>query len=366
MVVALFIVLFLRHLRSSLVAIVSLPLAVLASFVPIYYLGIGVNIMSLGGIVIAVGAMVDAAIILVENAHKRLEEWHTAGRPGDRDAVLIGAFREVGPSIFASLLVLTISFLPVFALESEEARLFEPLAYGKTFAMFFAAIAVVTLVPALARDLDPGGIRPEADHPISRVLHALYGPVLRWVLRWPKLVIGSGVLAVLSTIPVYRSLGSESMPPLNEGSILYMPTSLAGISVTEAGRVLQIQDRVLRSFPEVTRVFGKIGRADTATDPAPLSMAENHGPAEAAAGVADDPVERWWATLPCGLGAPFSLFWPAERILSWDELIAEMDRALQVPGMPPIWWMPVQTRTAMSSSGIRSSLGLKSSATIGR
>lgn len=359
-VVALLIVVFLRHLRSSLVPIASLPLAVLASFVPIWALGLSVNIMSLGGIVIAVGAMVDAAIIFVENAHKRLEDAGASGDDAARRDVLVDAFREVSPSVFTSLLVLTVSFVPVFALEAEEARLFEPLAFGKTFAMLFAAILAVTLVPALGVTLIRGTIRAERDHPISRALHALYAPVLRGVLRRPWWVIGGAVAVMASTVPAYLSLGSEPMPPLHEGAILYMPTSLPGLSITEAGRVLQIQDRVLRSFPEVTSVFGKIGRADTATDPAPLSMAETTVLLKPEADWRLIDVPRWysgWAPRP--LAAVLGLVWPERRRLQWDELVDEMDRALQVPGMPPIWWMPVQTRTQMTASGIRSNLGIQ-------
>ncbi|MEQ1569112.1 MAG: efflux RND transporter permease subunit [Myxococcota bacterium] len=358
-VVALFVILFLRHLRSALVPVISLPLAVLASFVPIWALGLSVNIMSLSGIIIAVGAMVDAAVIFVENAHKRLEDAPSDLDEPGRRRLLTAAFQEVGPSIFTSLLVLTVSFLPVFALESEEARLFEPLAFGKTFAMFFAAVLAVTLVPALGVTLIRGRIRAERDHPVSRALHAAYGPVLRAVLARPRWVLAGGVAAVVTTAPVYLRLGSESMPPLNEGAILYMPTSLPGLSITEAARVLQIQDRVLRSFPEVTSVFGKIGRAETATDPAPLSMAETTvllAPPETWREV---PARRWHSGLPALLSRPLALVWPERRQLTWDDLIAEMDRALQVPGMPPIWWMPVQTRTQMTASGIRSNLGVK-------
>jgi Cu(I)/Ag(I) efflux system membrane protein CusA/SilA len=359
LVVALFILVFLVHVRSALVPIISLPIAVVASFIPIYYFGLTINIMSLGGILIAVGAMVDASIIFVENAHKRLEEWEDGGQVGNRDRVLIDAFKEVGPSIFASLLVLTVSFIPIFALEAQEGRLFRPLAVGKTFAMLFAAVLAVTLVPALGRSLIRGRIRPERDNPVSRALHRLYDPVLRAVLRHERAVIVAGVLVTLSTIPIFTRLGSEFMPPLNEGSILYMPTSVAGISVTEAARVLQIQDRILKTFPEVTRVFGKIGRAQTATDPAPLSMAETTVLLRPHGEWRTKKIERWYSGLPEITRGLFRWAWPDERPLEWDELIAEMDAALQIPGMPPIWWMPVQTRIEMLSTGIRSSLGLK-------
>jgi len=360
-VVAIFIIIFLLHFRSALVPIISLPLAVLLSFIPIYYLGLTVNIMSLGGIIIAIGAMVDAAIIFVENAHKNLEEWEKAGKPGKREDVLIRGFREVGSSIFSSLLVLTVSFIPVFTLEAQEGRLFKPLAYGKTFAMFFSAVLAITLVPALGMLLIRGKIRHEEKHPISRLLHWLYSPVLYFVVRFRKTVILLGVLVVATTIPVFLKLGSEFMPPLNEGSILYMPTAVPGISVTEAAKVLQTQDKILRTFPEVISVFGKVGRAQTSTDPAPLSMVETTILLKPVGEWRTIEQKRWYSemNLPNWVKSPIRYLWPDRRLMEWNEMIAEMDQKLRVPGMPPIWWMPVQTRTEMLSTGIRSNLGIK-------
>jgi copper/silver efflux system protein len=358
-VVAIFIIIFLLHVRSALVPIISLPLAVLASFIPIYYMGLTVNIMSLGGIIIAVGAMVDAAIIFVENAHKKLEEWEEAGRPGSRMDALISGFREVGGSIFASLLVLTVSFIPVFTLEAQEGRLFKPLAFGKTFAMFFAAILSVTLVPAIGVLLIRGKIRSEEKHPISRFLHWIYSPVLYFAVRFRKTMILAGILIMATTIPVFLSLGSEFMPPLNEGSILYMPTATPGMSITEAAKILQTQDRILRTFPEVTSVFGKIGRALTPTDPAPLSMVETTILLKPPDEWRTVEKKRWYSGLPDFMKPPLRWIWPDRRPMEWNELIADMDVKLRFPGMPPIWWMPVQTRTEMLSTGIRSNLGIK-------
>ena len=359
-VVSLVIALFLLHLRSALLAAVVLPTAVLMSFIPMYFMGLTANIMSLGGIAIAIGAMVDAAIILIENAHKKLEQWELAGQPGSRIAVLIEAFQEVGRSLFFSLLIITISFLPVFTLEAQEGRLFKPLAYTKTFSMFFAALLSITLIPALGVLLIRGRIRSEEKHPLSRWLFRLYTPVLNFVLKYRKTVIFASFLLVLSTIPVFLQLGSEFMPPLNEGSILYMPTAVPGMSITEAAKILQIQDRILRQFPEVTSVFGKIGRSRTATDPAPLSMVETTvllKPQEEWRHVPDDRWYSGWA--PEFLQKVLRKVWPDTRPMTWDELVADMHKQLNFPGMPPVWWMPVQTRTEMLATGIRSNLGIK-------
>ena len=272
LVVALVIAVFLLHVRSTLVPVLVLPVAVLLAFIPMRWMGLGANIMSLGGIAIAIGAMVDAAIIVVENIHKHLERWEQAGRPGERASVVITALQEVGRPIFFSLLVITLAFLPVFTLSGTEGRLFKPLAWTKTFSMGFAALLSVTLVPAVAALLIRGRIRSEDENPVSRFLVRAYDPVCRFALRfrWP-VILSAGLLVVL-TIPVVGRLGSEFMPPLNEGTLLYMPTAVPGISDTSAGDVLQRQDELLRSFPEVERVFGKAGRFDSPTDPAPLEM----------------------------------------------------------------------------------------------
>ena len=360
LIVSLVIVVFLLHLRTALIPILVMPIAVILSFIPMYYMGLTASIMSLGGIAVAIGAMVDASIVLVENAHKRLDRWEQDGRPGERREVLINSFKEVGPTIFFALLVITISFLPVFTLQAQEGRLFKPLAYTKTFSMAFAAVLAVTLVPALGAMLIRGRVRSEEKHPISRVLFWMYTPILNVVVRYPKTIIVAAMLLTLSTIPIYRRLGSEFMPPLNEGSILFMPTASPGMPIAEAARILQVQDRLLAETPEVERVFGKIGRSTTSTDSAPLSMAETtvllKDPSEWRR-VRDD---RWYSDwAPEWLRPALGRIWPEERPISWDELIAELDPRLKIPGMANIWWMPVQTRTEMLNTGIRSNLGIK-------
>ncbi|MBW2508936.1 MAG: efflux RND transporter permease subunit, partial [Deltaproteobacteria bacterium] len=269
-VVSLIIFLFLLHARSALVPIITLPLAVILSFIPMLYQGLTANIMSLGGIAVAIGAMVDASVIVIENIHKKLEQWDTDGRPGSREKAIVAAMQEVGPSIFFSLLVITVSFLPVFTLESAEGRLFKPLAFTKTYSMGFAAILSVTLIPALAALMIRGKIRREEENPLNRWLITAYAPIVRFVVahRWG--VIALALAAMVLTVPAFLRLESEFMPPLNEGTILYMPTAPPGMSVTEASNVLQAMDRELKSFPEVVSVFGKAGRAETATDPAPI------------------------------------------------------------------------------------------------
>jgi len=332
-VVSAVIVVFLLHVRSALVPILTLPIAVLLAFIPMFYQGLTANIMSLGGIAVAIGAMVDGAIVLVENVHKRLAAWEASGCPGSRREVLIAAMQEVGPTIFFSLLVITVSFLPVFALEAAEGRLFRPLAFTKTYAMALAAVLAVTVTPALAVLCIRGRIREEEHNPITRWLMACYVPVVRLVLRHPRTVIALVPLALVATVPVYLRLQSEFMPPLNEGVILYMPTAPPGMSLTEAGRVLQAMDRELARFPEVARVFGKMGRASTATDPAPIGMVETI--------VLLKPRSAWRAGM------------------TWERLIAEMDATLRYPGMPNVWWMPVQTRTEMLATGVRTPLGIQ-------
>ena len=336
LIVAGVILIFLLHVRSALVPVLVIPVAVLLSFIPMWYLGISANLMSLGGIAVAVGAMVDAAVVMIENGHKHLERAATlpeAERPTRAETVL-AACKEVGPALFFSLLVITVSFLPVFALEAQEGRLFRPLAFTKTFAMFFAAFLSVTLAPVLMVTLLRGRIRAESRHPVSRVLMALYSPFVRFALRWRWITVVAALLVVLATVPVYRSLGSEFMPPLNEGSILYMPTSVPGMSVAEARQVVQTMNRILVQVPEVQHAFGKMGRAETATDPAPLSMNETV--------VTLKPQEQW------------------RPGMTWDRLIwEELDPKLRFPGMPNIWWMPIQTRIEMLTTGIRSNLAIK-------
>src|SRR6266850_971437 len=332
-IVSLVSLIFLFHVRSALVAILTLPIAILLSFISMYYLKLTSNIMSLGGIAIAIGAMVDAAIVMVENAHKRLERWEREGRKGDRLQVIVDAAKEVGKPLFYSLLIITVSFLPVFTLEAQEGRLFRPLAFTKTFAMFFASFLSITLAPVLMVLLIRGKIHSEARNPVSRVLIALYHPVVRAVLRFKIITIALAVLMLLVTIPAFSRLGSEFMPPLNEGMIFYMPTTLPGISVTQASRLLQIQDRILKSFPEVERVFGKSGRAETPTDPAPFSMGETT--------VMLKPENEW------------------RKGMTWDKLVDEMDRALRIPGVANAWTMPIKNRIDMLSTGIRTPVGVK-------
>jgi Cu(I)/Ag(I) efflux system membrane protein CusA/SilA len=328
-IVSLVALVFLFHLRSACVAILILPVAVLLAFIPMAYLKITSNIMSLGGIAIAIGAMVDAAIVMVENAHKRLEQHPHS----DRIETIIAAAKEVGRPLFFSLLVIAVSFLPIFALESQEGRLFTPLAYTKTFAMLSATALSVTLAPVLMVLLIRGRIRAETRNPLNWLLIALYRPILSGVLRVRWLTLALAVAAVGLTVPVFMRLGAEFMPPLNEGTILYMPTTVPGLSIPEAAKVLQVQDQLLMTFPEVERVFGKMGKAPTATDPAFVGMAEIT--------VTLKPEAQWRAGL------------------TWDRLLDEMDAKLRIPGFPNIWWMPIQTRTEMITTGVRSPVGIK-------
>ncbi|MDY0885879.1 efflux RND transporter permease subunit [Dongia soli] len=330
LIVALVCIIFLLHVRSALVAILTLPIGVLLAFAGMRALGIGSNIMSLGGIAIALGAMVDAAIVMIENAHKHVERL----KPGEpRGPALIAAAKEVGPSLFFSLLVIVVSFLPVFALEDQEGRLFKPLAYTKTFAMAGGALLSVTLVPVLMLFFVRGRIVPEHRNPINRVLIWLYRPVIRLVLRIPVLVVLASVIVLGATFWPVSKLGSEFMPSLNEGTLLFMPVTLPGLSVTKAAELLQTQDRIIKSFPEVESVFGKAGRAMTATDAAPVEMSETV--------VNLKPQSEW----------------PAGKTL--DQLIAEMNAALQLPGVSNAWTMPIKARIDMLSTGIRTPVGVK-------
>ncbi len=333
-IVSLVIIIFLFYFRSALVPILTIPLAILMAFIPLYYLNQTSNIMSLGGIAIAIGAMVDASIVLVENVCKRMEKL-TGEEDGEtRQNVMISAMKEVATPIFFSLLIIAISFLPIFTLEAQEGRLFKPLAYTKTFSMFFAALLAITITPALIVLLIKGKIKPEEQNPVNRFLIRLYDPVVKMALQFKKTVlIVSALILILTFYFIFEKLGSEFMPPLNEGTILYMPTSVPGISITEASRILQIQDKMLMKFPEVERVFGKIGRAETPTDPAPLSMVETI--------VTLKPKDQW------------------REGMTWDKLISEMNQKLKFPGMSNVFWMPIQTRTEMLSTGLRSNLGVK-------
>jgi len=375
-IVSLVILVFLWHVPSALVAIVTIPVSVLLAFIPLYLMGITVNIMSLAGIAISIGVLVDGAIIEVENAYNRIHRWQAEGRPGDFHAVRLAALKEVGPGVFFSLLVVAVSFLPVFALEDQEGRLFKPLAWSKNLAMALAAVLAVTLNPAirmmfariepytfrprfaanLATRLFVGTYHAEERHPISRIIFRVYDPACRFVLRHPRAVVGAAVLLVALSVPLYFRLGSEFMPPLNEGTILYMPTTLPGLSAAQARDLLERQDRLLKSFPEVERVFGKAGRADTSTDPAPFSMMETT--------VVLKPERQWsvkprwyssWA--PEWLKPLFRPLWP-DRI-SWDELVAKMDGAMRFPGVTNAWTMPIKARIDMLTTGVRTPIGIK-------
>ena len=329
-VVALVCIVFLLHVRSALVAILMLPVGVLMAFGAMKLLGLGSNIMSLGGIAIAIGAMIDGAIVMIENAHKHLER---AAPEKSRIEVLIEAASEVGPALFFSLLIITVSFMPIFTLESQEGRLFSPLAFTKTFSMAAAALLSVTLVPALMVIFVRGKIVPEHKNPINRFLIWVYRPVIKGVMRARTWVIVLALVILAVSVWPARQLGTEFMPNLDEGTLLYMPTTLPGISVTKAGELLQMQDRIIRSFPEVASVFGKAGRAATATDPAPSEMFETL--------VNLKPREEWRAGMTV------------------DGLIAEMDKALQFPGVSNAWTMPIRARIDMLSTGIRTPVGVK-------
>jgi Cu(I)/Ag(I) efflux system membrane protein CusA/SilA len=333
LIVAAVCVVFLLHVRSALVAILMLPVGVLIAFICMRALGIPSNIMSLGGIAIAIGAMIDAAIVMIENAHKHLERLPEGANGEARMQAIIDAGKEVGPALFFSLLIITVSFLPVFTLEAQEGRLFAPLAYTKTFAMAGAALLSVTLVPLLMVWLIRGRILPEAKNPVNRVLIAIYRPVITWVLRNKLLTIAASAIVGAATLWPAAKLGTEFMPTLNEGTLFYMPASLPGMSVTKAGELVQVQNRIIMSFPEVESVIGKAGRAPTATDPAPLEMFET---------VINLKPESQWR--------------PGMNI---DKLIAEMDRALQFPGVANSWTMPIRARIDMLSTGIRTPIGIK-------
>jgi Cu(I)/Ag(I) efflux system membrane protein CusA/SilA len=329
-IVALVCIIFLFHFRSAFVAIISIPISILLAFIVMRIQGLGANIMSLGGIAISIGVLVDAAIIMVENAHKHYEEWK-----GERShfEIILRSAQEVGPTLFFSLLVITVSFIPVFTLQAQEGRLFKPLAFTKTYSIAMAAIVAVTIIPVLMYWFVRGNIRPERRNPISRILHFLYTPVLKLALEWRWLVVVLAIVAIASVWIPIQHIGSEFMPPLWEGDLLYMPTTFPGISITKARELLQQTDKIIKQFPEVESVLGKIGRAETATDPAPLSMIETTI-------ILKDPSE--WR--------------PG---MTKDKLIEELDRAIQFPGVTNAWTMPIKTRIDMLSTGIKTPVGIK-------
>jgi Cu(I)/Ag(I) efflux system membrane protein CusA/SilA len=378
-IVSLVIMIFLWHFPSAIIPIITIPITVILAFIPIQLSGMTANIMSLGGIAVAIGAMVDAAVVVVEQTHKKLEHWESEGRPGNYKDIVISAVKEVGGPSFFALLVIAVSFLPVFTLEAQEGRLFKPLAFTKNFAMAIAAVLAVTLDPAmrllfthmdnynfrpkwLARIVNAvlvGKIHSEDNHPISRPLMKLYHPVVEFVLEHKWKTIAVAVLAMVFTIPVFFKLGSEFMPPLDEGTLLYMPTTLPGMSVTEASRILQVQDKILKSFPEVESVFGKAGRAESSTDPAPYAMMETvivlkphmEWPKRA----------RWYSSwAPHWLQNVLVRFWPDHK--STQELIygpGGLNEAMQLPGISNAWTMPIKARIDMLTTGVRTPLGIK-------
>ncbi len=358
LVVALVIIAFLFHLPSALVVIISLPIAILMAFIIMSLQGISANIMSLGGIAIAIGTMVDSAIIMVENAHKHLE------RRGSRSRVeaIAEAAREVGPTIFFALLVITVSFAPVFALQEQSGRMFKPLAFTKTYSMAAAAILSITLVPVLMVWLIRGGLTAEHANPLNRALIRLYHPAVDLVLKWRKTTLVVALALILSIAWPLAKMGSEFMPPLYEGDILYMPTTLPGLSVTKAKELLQQTDRIIRQFPEVDTVFGKIGRAETATDPAPMMMIETTIMLKPEGEWRQVPVPRFYSGWPDWLELakkPLRLLWPEKKRIKPEQLMAELNNAIQFPGLTNAWTMPIKTRIDMLSTGIKTPVGIK-------
>jgi Cu(I)/Ag(I) efflux system membrane protein CusA/SilA len=358
-IVSLVIIIFLLHVPSALRAIVTLPIAVLLAFIPMKLMGLTANIMSLGGIAIAIGAMVDEAVVMIENVHKKLEH---APPDADRKELIIQACKEIGRPLFFSLMVITVSFLPVFTLEGQAGRLFKPLAYTKTFSMFAAALLSITLAPALMLLLAPKHIVPETRHPISRSLQRIYHPWMSALMRRRFLSISLAAIAVLSCLPILLlgKLGSEFMPPLNERDILYMPTTLPGVSITEASRILQVQDKLIKEFPEVERVFGKAGKAQTSTDPAPLDMMETTILLKPEDQWRTIHLDRWysgWA--PSWIKPTLRRVWPEEGPITWEGLRDRLDQRLQLPGVTNAWTMPIKARIDMLTTGIRTPVGIK-------
>ncbi|HUQ91913.1 MAG TPA: CusA/CzcA family heavy metal efflux RND transporter [Bryobacteraceae bacterium] len=375
-IVSIVILIFLWHVPSAIIPAITIPIAIIISFIPMRLMGVTSNIMSLGGIAIAVGAMVDAAIVVVEQTHKKLEEWERTGRKEDYHRVVIDAVKEVGGPSFFALLVIAAAFLPVLALEAQEGRLFKPLAYTKTFSMIVAALLAITLDPAMRLlfthmknfDFRPrwlarvanavlvGKIHSEQNHPVSRILIRVYQPVAELSLRWKWAVIAGAAAMVVATIPIYQRLGSEFMPPLDEGVLLFMPTTVPGLSIAEAQRLLQVQDRILKRFPEVERVFGKAGRAETSTDPAPLSMFETV--------VTLKPVTEWrkldtWYSEWAPVWSRSVLRRITPDHISQEELIDQMNQALKIPGVSNAWTMPIRNRIDMLTTGVRTPVGVK-------
>jgi Cu(I)/Ag(I) efflux system membrane protein CusA/SilA len=375
-IVSLIILVFLWHIPSAIIPVFTIPIAIIICFIPMKMMGLSSNIMSLGGIAIAVGAMVDAAIVVVEQTHKKLEEWERTGRKEDYHRVVIDAVKEVGGPSFFALLVIAVSFLPVLTLEAQEGRLFKPLAYTKNLSMIVAAVLAITLDPAMrlmfthmtnfsfrpawlsraASAVLVGKIHSEEKHPISRILITLYEPVCAWALRWKWLVLAAALGLMAVTVPIFLRLGSEFMPPLDEGTLLYMPSTLPGISLAQAQKLMQVQDRIIRQFPEVDTVLGKAGRAETSTDPAPLSMVETVITLKPHSSWRK--VDRWYSDwAPEWMQRVFRWF-QSDR-LSTDELVEQMNDALRLPGASNAWTMPVKARIDMLTTGIRTPVGIK-------
>ena len=326
-------IIFLFHFRSALVPILTVPIAVLGAFIPMYFLGVTSNVMSLGGLALAIGVLIDAAIVMVENGYRHLAERTDQPSASERRQILVGAAQQVGPALFYSLIIIVVSFLPVFLLEAQEGRMFRPLAWTKTLALVFSSLLSITLVPALMPLCLRGKLRPESQNPAARISQAMYLPVLRWCLRHRKLVIALNLIFLASTIPLYFRLGSQFMPALYEGSSLYMPSALPGISITQAVSLMQEQDRIIRSFPEVSTVFGTVGRSDSATDNAPLDMYDTT--------IMLKPREQW------------------RPGMTYENLIQQMDEKLQFPGLTNTWTMPVENRLDMELTGIKTAVGIK-------
>ncbi len=359
-IVSLIVIVFLLDFGGAARAIVTLPIAVALAFIPMYLMGLTANIMSLAGIAIAIGALCDEAVVMVENVHKHLEHAPAGLDRHQRQEIIIAACKQLGKPLFFALLVITVSFLPVFALESQEGRLFKPLAFTKTFTMAWAAFLSVTIGPALIVLMTGAKVIPEHKHPISRLLHRIYYPWVSLLMTRRRLSIAIAIVAVGSSYPIYQRLGSEFMPPLNEGTILYMPTTLPTVSVTEATRLLQIQDRILRGFPEVLTVHGKAGRSETAPDPAPMEMFETVVQLKPESEWRRINQSRWYSSwAPDWLAAGLRRVWPDQRPLTWDELTSEMDSALQIPGQVNAWTMPIKGRIDMLTTGIRTPIGIK-------
>ena len=359
-IVLIVVLVFLLDIGGALRCIVTLPIAVALAFIPMYFMGLTANIMSLGGIAIAIGAMVDEAVVMVENVHKRLEHAAPDIDKAARREIVIDACRQLGKPLFFSLLIITVSFLPVFALEAQEGRLFKPLAFTKTFSMAWAAFLSITIGPALIVLLTGSRVIPESRHPVSRFLQHLYYPWVSALMRRRFLSIAIALAAIASSVPVFFKLGREFMPPLNEGDILYMPTTLPTVSIAEARRLMQLQDRILKSFPEVLTVHGKAGRAETATDPAPMEMFETVVQLKPEAEWRTVARPRWYSSwAPDWLKRPLRSIWPEQRPMSWDELVAEMDKALKLPGQVNAWTMPIKNRIDMQTTGVRTPVGVK-------